>query len=329
MNQDLSPEAQAVIAKAIKLFALASNNPNEAEASSALAKGMELLAAHNLDVAMVGKSGQQGSKRKDYQTKGGLYQWQRDVWQHVAELNFCMYWSIRGLKKGQSYEHRVLGRHENVIGTQVMGDYLCQTTERLAQEWAKERDFNVFCSNAIAYREGVASRVCERLWTLRRDRMKAEQDKKAEEQTRAKHPSAAPGTSLVLADVVQSEHDLNIDYIYEREPGTTARERAVREARQAAADAEADRALQACDEAEARDPSIRAARLVEEERRNAKFLKKWAKNEAKYRKSSYRERAETPQEKRRNTEGYRVGYERGADIGLDRQVSREQRRRIE
>lgn len=72
MSDQMTAEQLSIIEKVKKLMALANNNDNEHQAASASAKAMELLAAHNLDMATVGKTakGVQGA-RKDNKLKGG------------------------------------------------------------------------------------------------------------------------------------------------------------------------------------------------------------------------------------------------------------------
>ena len=78
---------------------LDTNGCTEAEAESRVAKAQELLETYNLDMATLGTS---DATRKDTKRKGGLYSWQRDLWKSVAEMNFCYYFSIKGLAKGRS-----------------------------------------------------------------------------------------------------------------------------------------------------------------------------------------------------------------------------------
>src|SRR5690606_26953988 len=132
---------------------------------------------YNLDLAQVG-----GNKaaRNDKKRKGGLYSWQRNLWKAVAELNFCHYLSIKGLERGSTYQHRLVGSHANVIGTEHMAQYLQDTVERLAQQWAKDNYYkSVFVREAIAYREGMTARLSERL-RERRDRIVTEARQEAE-----------------------------------------------------------------------------------------------------------------------------------------------------
>lgn len=331
---ELSAEALAVIEKVKKLLALAEGNSNENEAASASAKAMELLAAYNLNMTIIGSTakGKQGA-RSDTKKKGGLYSWQRDLWKAVSELNFCMYWSIKGTARGSTYEHRVLGSQANVISTEVMAEYLQHTVERLAQEWAKPRYRSVFVREAIAYREGMAYRLVQRLNALRIARLDEDARKKNEEAARNQHPNAATSNALVLADVIESEHDYNLDYLHNLEPGTSARIRAESKARQAAAQAAVDEALRAKKQWRLDNPELAAEedRLAQEA--SEKFWSQYTKKNSSRTKRAgrepvVRERAPTEQEKRRNLRAFDEGRAKGDEVGLDTQVGRDKRAKI-
>lgn len=332
MNQELNTEALAVIAKVQKLLALAGNNDNEYQAAAASAKAMELLEAYNLSMAVVEQvnSTPGASRRKDEKRAGGLYKWQRELWQAIAELNFCMYWSIRGLQKGQSYEHRILGRQENVTGTYVMGDYLQQTIERLAREWAGDPK-RYFIQDAIAYREGIAGRLVERLNEIRREHMRDDQEKRRAEQAARKSNGGAPGTSIILADVIQTEHDLNNDFVHAWEPGTTARRRAEDVAKRAAQMAAYDEIMAKMrrqqEDYDAAHPEEAAARMERARKEQERQQKRWDRN-ARRRTGFGRSRADTPEERRRNSSAYDSGYDKGASISLNRQTGHTDRNKL-
>jgi len=335
--QDLTPEALAVIEKVKKLLALAERNTNENEAAAASAKAMELLAAYNLDMAVIGRTakGKQGA-RTDTKKKGGLYSWQRDLWKAVCELNFCMYWSIKGTARGSTYEHRVLGSQANVISAEVMAGYLQQTVERLAQEWAKSMGYgSVFVRDAIAYREGMADRLVQRLNALRAERLAEDERKKREETVRNAHPGAAStGNALVLADVIETEMDFNTDYLHGLEPGTTAAARAASKARQAAAEAAANEALRIKNEWRKANPELAAEEDARIKKANedwwADYEKRYAKSRSRASRASAepRYRQQTEQEKRRSLGSFAAGQSKANEVGLDTQVDRDKRGKL-
>jgi hypothetical protein len=338
----------AVIERAKKLLALAQNNDNEAEAAAASAKFTKLMEDHNLDMAVLGKSGKghQGAPRADKKQKGGLYGWQRELWKSCAQLNMCVYWSLKGLERGAVYEHRILGSEVNVLATRLLAEYLQQTVERLAQDWAKAMGYkSCFVREAIAIREGMAKRLTERLEQARAERIAEDRRKAAEAAAAAKHPSAAPGTGLVLADVIQSEDDLNRDYQYGYEPGTSARLRAEQKAREA--NRTARRTMWKTDLAKFQETygveDFEAMKL--EDAREAKSeadwklymagkpsdtfgagMKKQRASRATY--GAYRERAKTAAEERAELPSYREGLRKGDTIGLDKQVDQNKKKAL-
>lgn len=319
----MSPEAVEVIEK-IRLM-LETKGCTEAEAQSRTALAMKLLAKHNLDMAAV-RDRPDDLKRHDVAKSGGLYQWQRDLWKSVSKLNFCVYISIKGLTKGSKYQNRVIGRQENVASTEVMAGYLQDTIERLAQEWAKGEGINVFCKEAIAYREGMADRLCERLRDVREERLAEDAAKARQEETRARHPGSTPGTALVvLSSVISAEDDLNTDYLRGYPPGTTARRREEEQRRR-----EEDR--MAREKWERENPEAYQAKLKLQAEWWAKAEAEYQKKEAARRRRAEREgrdpdasryRAATPREERATMGSYYRGREKAEGVGLDRQIGDE------
>lgn len=321
MNEQID---EKLIERMKKLLALATNNDNEHQATAAMAKLQEMLEAHNLDMAILGKSGK-GAQRSDTKKTGGLYGWQRRLWKEVAELNFCYYFSLKGLTKGSVYEHRLVGSHANVVSTELMATYLQSTVERLAQTWAKGAGYSsVFVREAIAYREGMAERIGERLSARRREIVaKAKEEAQARRDAeRAKMPTT--GTELTILDVISTEADFNNDYLQGWEMGTTARNRVESEARSKAWAAEY-RAREA-----AKSPEQKAREAAEA----AAQLKIWqaedAKREARRNKTppKPRYRAMTAEEQRRSLHSFDKGYSKGNEVGIDTQVDAQTRKAV-
>lgn len=323
METTLNAEQESVIAKVQKLLALARGNTNENEAQAATSKAMELLAAYNLDMAVLNKPGASPSARKDQKRAGGLYSWQRDLWLAVAELNFCKYFFVRGLSKGSKYEHQIIGRAENVLATELMAEYLQDTIERLTVEYGKMAfpGQSRFIRELIAYREGMAHRLQDRLLTERWRRITEERKKRDEAATRHSHG----GTALVLADVIQTEEDLNNDYIYGYEPGTTARRRAEYQARQAAAKAAADELLRKQDEWDKAHPREAALRKAKEAEEYAAKQRRWAAEDEKRSRQPARTRRLTSREERMQSHEFYAGHDKGGEIGLDQQLTNNQK----
>lgn len=294
----------------------------EAEAESRVAKAQELLEKYNLDMHAIG-NGTPNNARDDKSRKGGLYSWQRNLWKAVAELNFCHYLSVKGLAKGSTYEHRLIGSHGNVIATEVMASYLQETIEKLAQAWAKENGHkSVFVRDAIAYREGMTNRVVYKL-KQRRDAVLEEERKATEERKQREAASGQASTShaLTLVEYTSSEQDFNNDYLNNWELGTTARNRHEAELRQKKWEEEY-RARQA-----AKTEEEKAAERKATEEWYAEYQKKQAKAQKRRNKTppKPRYRKATPEEERAGLWAFREGQMDGDKVGIDPQATNERR----
>jgi hypothetical protein len=231
-------ENEGIIRKIQKLFNLANNaTGNEVQASAALAKAHELLMAHNLSLAVVQdtvvKGGVQNGTavteeaRKPITIKrSAMYKWQRRMWGTLAHVNHCFHW-VHDVKDGNhkhksrwddGYKtarwvkrHVILGRESNVIVVNLMGEYLCDTIERLCPYAPVDR----LSRAAVSWREGVADRLTERL---------VDQQEQEELDTRPPCPES-PGLkkkwmaqyatrALALKDVRKTEYEANYDALY-------------------------------------------------------------------------------------------------------------------
>lgn len=321
----MTQEIDDKLIKKIKAL-LETRGCSEAEAQARTAKAQELLERHNLDMASLGSSGK-GAQRSDTKKSGGLYSWQRKLWEGVAKLNFCYYFSLKGLKKGSVYEHRLIGSHANVIATEVMASYLQEAIEKLAQQWAKDNFYkSVFVREAIAYREGMAARIVERLerrrWEQVNEARKAEEERKREQ---ARGASANTSHALTIVDVISSEEDFNNDYLNGWEMGTSARLRVEREARAAKWAAEHAEKQRRWDEWAAKNPEEAARLKAKADAENKAWYEKY---QFKQSKAASRQRRLTPEEERMSLGSYYEGRRKGDDVGLDRQVDERATRRI-
>lgn len=318
-------KTEAVIEKVRKLLALANNNDNEHQAEAAANKARELLEAYNLDMAIVNKEHNQFAPRDKQLLRGGLYTWQRELWDQVARLNFCKYWYIRGTHAGSQYQHEVLGSKANVIATQVMANYLQEVVERLARNWVHEHrpGKSIFIKEAIAFREGVANRLVNRIFMIRQQRLREEEARVKRE----REANAAAGifteNALVLSDVINTEEDLNDDHLYGDPPGTAARRRKAAELRQAAAEKEAAELMRRQKEWDEAHPEEAAKRRAKEREEYDRRTKEWRDKEAKR-----RPRKMTAEEERRQMGSYRTGYDKGGEVSLDKQMDHNPAKRL-
>jgi Protein of unknown function (DUF2786) len=312
-----------------KLLRLAERGGTPEEAAAAAAKAQQLLAAYNLDMATVGGESGEDGRREEQKVRGGMYKYEQELWEAVAELNFCLYLKSRyrhprpDLPRGyrMSFQHRVIGRTVNARATISMAQYLQQTCERLSRERYPGQPF---LSDAVAYREGIASRVCEKLYERRRELLRAEDKKrKAEEALRRKsaRDGISTSTAVTLSSLKQTEEDANMDFLV-GEDGWSARSRAERAAarqKRAEADREAERTY--AEWAQAHPEEAEAERKKEEARERRNAARRTGGGRISWRESGA--------DRRRDSGAYYAGYDKGADVGIDQQAgSRDEQKRI-
>jgi hypothetical protein len=261
----LSEEQRNVLPRIQKLLSLAANNSSPEEAASAAARAQELLLAYNLSSDLLDQD-LEGGTRGQEQLRGGSREYERDLWGWVAELNFCLHWvgqrrqkMPRRFKPGDywygredvpdyakfrtqhSWHHFLIGRKANVAATIAMAGYLQKRVDDLAMEFVYGDEKMRYSQRAMSFREGAVAVIVNKLIDRRRDQLLEERKAQADAQRRADEAAAkgiSTATALTIAGVRQSEDDLNRDLMFGQEPGTTARQRAERAARQAAAEAE-------------------------------------------------------------------------------------------
>lgn len=308
VTADLSPEARRAIEQVEKLLRLAGKNQNENEAAAATAKAQELLVKYNLDMSIVEQnSGASSGKREDTKFEGGLYHYQRDVWEAVAELNFCMYWNQYQYDDERTkhrrrasfrFQHRVVGRTVNVVATRGMADYLLGAIERMTRERFPEPS-QFFTRRANSFREGLAETVIGKIYDRRRHLL-AEDKKKERDAKRAAEKMEREGVSTATGLTLRkSEEDANIDFLYGE--GTSAKWAQ----QQADAAAEAER-----EEAEytawAKAHPEEAAKKEEERRKERR--------RGGFGRASYRD------SKARDYGAYYEGQDKGKGISIDQQA---------
>jgi len=324
-------EDEAIIRKAEKLLRLAAKSNNEAEAANATAKAMELLAAYNIDLSTIDAEQSSSGAREEALLKGGHYEWQRTLWQLVCETNFCIYWNqMSGVwenrlakrngklrnertRKWVRY-HQVVGRKVNVTMSRTMAEYLETAIERLVEERLSHNEENLRSKWANSYREGVADRIAGKLRQRRREQMSAEAQKAHEAAERAAQATGAgysTATALTLSNVLESERNENLDFIYGE--GWTAA-RAKEKAEQAARWAEAERAEAEWAEANPEEAAKQAKAEAARERKNAARRKGWGR----MRGTGYKG----------DRGGYNAGYEDGNRVSIDPQMKSSDKQRM-
>lgn len=321
-----------VVEKIAKIFQLAEKNPNKEEAAAAMAKGQEMLAAYNLDMTTIEKNTGESGKRLDEMVTGGMYRYQRELWQHIAELNFCMYWTMNvrtkegtpQWKRGRKFthEHRLVGRQVNCIATKNMGSYLEGVINRLCIErMGGENRTGFYSSWAIAFREGIADAVMQKVRQRRRGQQEEEQRKLDEAAERAARAGISVATALTIKGVKEAEEIANYDFLHGA--GAWARKEALREeaekswadrrAEQARAEAEAERVYAEWALAHPEE----AAKEAEKQRR----LERQKERKRNRSGGGFRYRQESKAEQRRDSSAYWSGHDVGKTVSIDPQTS--------
>lgn len=235
MTNDLTLEQREIAGKVAKLLNLAAKAGTEEEAAAATAKANELMIKYNLEAAAVEKSGD--AKREEIKTDGGFYAFQRSLWQSVAELNFCLYWTqmyraeatryvdiytgAKSMAPGPNkerrkvpvlkYRHRLVGRTVNTRTAIAMGEYLQQVIERIVNESIKADDLDKSGHYANSFRRGVADAIIEKVEDRRSEYLREERKK---QQAAAEQGGRGDGTSLSLQVYIDKETDANNDFLY-------------------------------------------------------------------------------------------------------------------
>lgn len=313
-----------------KLMRHAGGTSNPQEAAVFIAKAQALLAAYNLDMTTVEAVSGETTKRTDENLSGGGYKYQQRLWRHIAELNFCMYWTMKVRVKPGSYaekrkrtftaEHRLVGRVINVQQTKNMAGYLHQTIERLRREAlgsdTRSRD-------AMAFREGVSDAVIEKIIDRREKAILDEKREAAKAAERAAAAGTSMATAMTLGTVKQRESDANYDFLH-GDGAAAKRRKRLADAEQAQAQAEAEEEKFWAEWATAH-PEQAKKEAAEEAKRDRAREKRQARSGSGYGRYRFRETAE---EMRRDSGSYLRGVAAGKSVSIDPQAEAKTVRRI-
>lgn len=310
------PNMEAILEKIAKLFALAAKAGTPEEAASAAAKANELMTTYNLSLGEVERtSGVKAGKREKSEVSGGFYQYQRYLYQVVAELNFCHYFCVdeyvrfdvprmyrgRPTWSRRVSKHKLIGRMANVAATKAMASYLEAAVTRLAKKrltnsWGAVDHRQLGGNWGISFKTGAVDDLCRRIAARKQindDKRELEMKKKA-----AAAGRASSATGLTLVDYAKSEEAANHDFLHGE--GTWAR---MQDHLRKIAEEEAAYEQEMAELAEA-DP--------EEFRKREAAARKGRRSSGGHRQRSYQD----------NTDygAYRAGREASADISLDLQA---------
>lgn len=147
----------ALTTKIKKLLALAERAGTEHEAELAMAKAQELLSKHGLhmgDVQDAGDEPKESYEHTEFSEQVGVMPWKRIIWNNVAELYFCQYYSD-GPRK-----HYLVGKTSNIAISEYLIRYLIRSAESMAEKGSREvmarRDY------AHSFKVGFARRIAAR-----------------------------------------------------------------------------------------------------------------------------------------------------------------------
>jgi Protein of unknown function (DUF2786) len=196
-----------------KLFALAGNNTNEAEATAAMETANRLMAEYNISMASVeaaNPDADQVRTEEKFKAKRARMTWARSIWNTVSEINFCRFWYETGWRGTEPDKFTVIGTRANVVTVQLMAEYLTQTIERLAAHTYRN------ANDRRAFSLGCARRVSQRLRDDQQRRVREDADAKRY----ANHLAAVAGTgtALVLANVYEQHRIANQMFMSQHHP---------------------------------------------------------------------------------------------------------------
>lgn len=256
-----------------KLLNLAAKNSSEGEASLALAKAQELMEQWNLTEGQVERETGGSGRREEELVEGGFYRYQRELWEAIADLNFCMYWTQQyrresgvdrfGRRALMGRRHRLIGRRLNVATTIAMARYLEATIERLSRERFPDRRVDNF---TMSYREGMAYRLREKLEDRRRSNLEREAAAQAEASDRA---GVSTSTALTLGSVSEQEEAANYDFAHGEGAWAKKKARRAKYAEEARVRQEAYTAWAAANPEEARAEEEKREKAMKRLRRSA------------------------------------------------------------
>jgi Rod binding domain-containing protein len=207
-----------------------------------------------------------------------------------------------------------------------MAEYLEQAVERLTRDHYDNQPSVYFSKAGVAFREGMAQRIVER---LRDRRWEQEREAKAQAEAnkaRASHPAYAgpTGNALTIVDVKRSEAEANQEFVYDLQYGTGAWAKA--KAQRVALHAEWDRQAEEARLAQEAFKRDHPAEWAAEQARKQKEADAWAKREERNSRRRTGGRYYAPKGPRHAD--YYTGHAKGGDVSLDRQVSSRDDRKL-
>lgn len=139
-------EKAKVLEKLRKLMALAERAGTEEEADAANRRVHALLSRYNLDITQILEANTDDEAVIDQELATERYneRWRRMLMHGAASLYFCSYLysdahlhGVNSQRAQRGVNHHFIGRPHNIAVAKMMGQYLVQTVNRLANEAAR------------------------------------------------------------------------------------------------------------------------------------------------------------------------------------------------
>jgi hypothetical protein len=233
------------------------------------------------------------------------------------------------IRNGEQNERAAsVGRQVNVVTTKNMAFYLDGTIERLCRERLGDGHGKQYYSrDAVAFREGIADRVIEKIIRRRRDIEAKEKADQAEAARKAASAGISLATTMTIAGVSEREEAGNYDFLHGEGAWAKKLEREAewerdwdkRQAERAKAEAEAEK-LHA--EWAAANPEEAAKEAAKDRARERARDRRAARSSNRY---YYRETAE---DHRKSSGEYHAGYEAGKNVSIEPQMDSGANRKI-
>ncbi len=138
-------DKKKIIDKIRKCLALAGNNPDEAEAESAMRQAHKLLAIHNL--TMIEIKDEKEVIQDSWETSFSS-PWVRHIVSNIAKLYFCDLYYERFSKTKVIYQY--VGTPENIEVSKEISIWIVKGVSKMAMKIAKKRgkEYSSFCGGA-------------------------------------------------------------------------------------------------------------------------------------------------------------------------------------
>jgi hypothetical protein len=145
----------------IKAFLKLAQSPYKEEAENALNKAHEMLKEYNLSMSDIDLNESAIIDEEISDNLNRIRHWKDLLYKIIAKVNYCRIFKLFGRKDmsrsnlRSNFTLRIIGRKHNVIGTQIMIDYIFSTIERLS--------INVERKEKESYKLGIATTIYNRL----------------------------------------------------------------------------------------------------------------------------------------------------------------------